>query len=222
VSALVFTPTHNAHGKADASEFQREARLFCASLRADKGWSVPVHRFDNTADLAERRAHVLRHVHGLPPGSVKAVAFFCHGYPDGLQAGFRSEHVKGLARELENVAATELTVALYACSAGADQDASTDELHDPGPGGDGGFADRLRDELGELGVKATVFGHSNAGHCTRNPRVRIFLPEERRGGHWVVSPDSPLWARWKAFLKGAGRFQFPFMSAAEIEAELRG
>lgn len=221
MSALVFVPVQNTPGKRDADEFRREARLFCAYLRASKGWPTPVHQFDNARELAERRADVLRHVHGLTPGAVKVVALFCHGWPDGVQAGFRSEHARGLARELENVAATELTVALYCCSTGADQDPATDETAEPGPGGDGGFADRLRDELGAVGVQATVYAHSTAGHCTRNPRVRIFLPHERAGGHWVVSPDSPLWPRWRQYLQGDGRFTYPFLSAAEIEAELR-
>lgn len=221
MSALVFVPVHNTPGKRDADEFRREARLFCAWLRAEKGWPTPVHQFDNERDLGERRADVLRHVHGLTPGSVRVVALFCHGWPDGVQAGFRSEHVKGLARELEDVSADELTVALYCCSTGADQDASTDELGGTGPGGEGGFADRLRDELGELGVRATVFAHSTAGHVTRNPRVRIFPPHERRGGHWVVSPESPLWPAWVRYLQGDGRFSYPFLTAAEIEAELR-
>jgi hypothetical protein len=229
MSALVFVPAHNTAGInpktgepwADADEFKREARLFCAFLRAEKKWPTPVHRFDNTAGLDERRAHVLRHLRGLAPGIVKVVALFCHGWPSGLQSGFRVEQAKLLARELESVSAQELTVVLWCCSTGADQDPTTDELRDPGPGGDGGFADRLRDELGELGVKATVYAHSNAGHTTRNPRVRIFLPHERAGGHWVVSPDNPLWGTWVRYLRTDGRFRFPFLSAAELEVELR-
>lgn len=230
MSALVFAPAHNTPGInprtglpwKDAAEFQREARLFCAFLRASKGWPTPVHRFDNGRKLPDRCADVLRHMRGIPPGTVKVFALFCHGWASGVQAGWRTETAKLLARELEEVCATELTVALYCCSTGADNDPKTDERRAPGPGGDGGFADRLRDELGELGVRATVFAHSVEGHTTQNPRVRIFLPDERRGGHWLVAPGSELWPAWDRYLEGRGRFEFPFLSPAELEAELRG
>lgn len=229
MSALVFAPAHNTPGInprtglpwKDADEFKREARLFCAFLRREKGWPTPVHLFDNTRELPERCADVLRHTRGLTPGTVKVFALFCHGWASGVQAGWRVESAKALARELEEVAAAELVVALYCCSTGADQNPKTSERA-AGPGGDGGFADRLRDELGELGVRATVYAHSTAGHTTQNPHVRIFLPEERRGGHWLVAPGGELWPAWDRYLEGEGRFAFPFLTAAELEAELRG
>lgn len=216
MKAACFAPLRNADGKADASEFRSELRGF---LRAHS-LPIDVCYFDNAGDLSERRAQVLEHLRQHE--GVDVLVFACHGWPDGIQAGFKCEHVRGLAKELKAVCAPSLTVALYCCSTGADQRADTDETSDPGPGGDGGFADRLRDELGELGVKATVFAHSNAGHTTRNPRVRVFRPGESAGGHWLVAPGSELWPAWRRFLQGPGRFQFPFMSAAEIEAELRG
>lgn len=215
MKAATFAPLRNSDGKADASEFRSELRAF---LRTH-GLPVDICYFDNHGDLGERRAQTLDWLRKFE--GIDLLVFGCHGWPDGIQAGFKCEHVRGLAKEIKTVCAPVLTVVLYCCSTGADRDAGTDETGDPGPGGDGGFADRLRDELGEMGVAATVYAHSTAGHCTRNPRVRIFTPEERRGGHWVVSPDLPLWPRWRAFLQGPGRFQFPFMSAAEIEAELR-
>lgn len=216
MNALILAPMRNTPGKKDADEFRREARAFCKA----NGLREELCLFDNGADLSDRRADVLRHVQAAEAG-LDVVVFACHGWPDGVQAGFRCEHVRGLARELKEVAAPVLTVLLYCCSTGADQDPATDETAEPGPGGDGGFADRLRDELGALGVQATVYAHSTAGHCTRNPRVRIFLPHERAGGHWVVSPDSPLWPKWRQYLQGDGRFTYPFLSAAELEAELR-
>lgn len=217
MSALVLAPLRNVPGKRDADEFAREARAFC-KLHGYPAVAI----FNNSNDLAERRADVLRHLHALEPGSLSMLALFCHGWPDGVQAGFRSEHVRGFARELKAVAAPELTVALYCCSTGADLRADTDETHEPGPGGDGGFADRLRDELCELGVAATVFAHSTAGHTTRNPRVRVFTPAERAGGGWLVEPRGELWTAWLRALHDSDmRLRFPLLTAEQLAAELR-
>lgn len=216
--ALVFAPLRDTPGKADGREFQREARAFVKLHGLERGVAL----FDPQDELAERRAAILRHVEAVEPGSLSLLALFAHGWPDGVQAGFRCEHVRGLARALKEASAPVLTVVLYCCSTGADRDASTDELTDPGPGGEGGFADRLRDELGELGVAATVYAHSTAGHTTRNPRVRVFRPGERAGGHWLVEPGSELWPSWLRYLhQGEGRLRFPFLTAEQLEAELR-
>lgn len=227
--ALVFAPLRNAHGKRDADEFAREAQAFLRYLKTSGDGVEPASRFgletsvamfDNTGEPAERRAEVLAHLQALEPGTLDVLAFACHGWPDGIQAGFRCEHARGLAREVKAVAAHALTVVLYCCSTGADQLASTDEFTDPGPGGDGGFADRLRDELADTGVAATVYAHSNAGHCTRNPRARVFRPGRGAGGHWLVAPGSKLWPAWTRYLKGEGRFRFPFLTQEQLEAEL--
>lgn len=219
MSALVFAPLRNVKGKRDADEFLREARAFCRA----RGLRPDVALFDNEQGLTERREEVLARLHNTAPASLETLALFCHGWPTGVQAGFQLPHVRGLARELKAVAAPELRVILYCCSTGADNDGSDADERQPGPGGDGGFADRLRDELAAVGVRATVWGHSTAGHTTRNPYLRAFLPEERQGGHWVVEPFSDLWLAWVRALRTTDlRFRFPWMTAAELEAELRG
>jgi hypothetical protein len=219
--ALVFAPMYNGtrddgSPKADAKEFRDEAHAFCRANRLRD----EVILFDNRLDFLERRGALLARVHERPPSSLDALAIFCHGWPSGIQLGFGTEHTRGLAQAVKGVAAPSLTVALYCCSTGADNDPRTNDLT-PGPGGDGGFADRLRDELCELGVAATVFAHANAGHCTRNPRARVFLPDERRGGQWVVGPDSDLWPAWDRALDTTDlRLRFPFMSREQVSAEL--
>lgn len=215
--ALVFAPLRNGEGKHDADEFAAEAHQFCRvnNLRDE------VALFDNHDDYMERREALMVRVHERGPSSLDVLALFCHGWPSGVQLGFGTEHTRGLARALKAVAAPELTVALYCCSTGADTNPVTDDLA-PGPGGDSGFADRLRDELCDLGVRATVWAHANAGHCTRNPRARVFTPDERRGGRWVVEPGSEHWSAWLRALHSTDlRLRFPFMSPAQLEAELK-
>jgi hypothetical protein len=217
MKALVFAPLRNTEGKHDADEFASEAHAFCRA----NGLRDDVVVFDNHGDYLERRESLLARLHERPEGSLDVLALFTHGWPSGVQLGFGTEHTRGLARALKNVAAPSLTVALYCCSTGADTNPLTDDTA-PGPGGDSGFADRLRDELGDQGVRATVFAHSTAGHCTRNPRARVFLPDERRGGQWLVEPGSELWSAWLRALHSTDlRLRFPFMTREQLEAELR-
>lgn len=218
--SLVFAPQHGSEKRPrDAGEFQREAHEFCRA----NGLRDQVITFDNREGMLERREVLLQRLHERGPGTLEVLALFCHGWPDGVQIGLNTANVRGLARSLKAVAATELTVALYCCSTGADDDGSEADERTPGPGGDNGFADRLRDELCELGVRATVFAHSTAGHTTKNPFVRVFEPGERRGGHWLVEPQGPHWAAWLRALHASDlRLRFPFMTRAQVEAELAG
>ena len=218
--ALVFAPLRNSPGKRDADEFTREARAFCVA----HGLRQEVHLFDNHDAPIERRELLLQRLHERQPASLDVLACFMHGWSTGLQIGVDLSTARGLARALKGVAATSLTVVLYCCSTGADTDRDkADDLNQPGPDGDGGFADRLRDELCELGVRATVFAHSTAGHCSRNPRVRVFSPDERRGGQWLVEPQSELWPAWlRALHETDLRLRFCLMTREQVEAELRG
>jgi hypothetical protein len=110
-------------------------------------------------------------------------------------------------------------VALYCCSTGAASSADAYAEF----GGDGGFADRLRDALCVAGgVHCTVDAHTTAGHTTMNPYVRRFEGRGSRvggvGGFDLVSPKSgDLWRRWRRALRETSlRYRFPVMSVAEI------
>jgi hypothetical protein len=226
VKALCFAPLHNTPGInkrtgrpwADAGEFMREARAFCEA----HGFKPDVAVFDNQKDMIGRRGEVFARLRAVEAGTLDVFALFCHGYPSGVQAGFRIPNVIGLARELKRAASADgLCVPLYCCSTASDTIAATNDKA-KGPGGDGGFADRLRDALAENGVRATVFAHITAGHTTRNPFTRVFLPDERKGGQWVVEPGSQLWPAWQRKLHGSDlRLRFPLMAREQLEAELR-
>lgn len=219
MNAIVFAPRCNTSGInpktgrpwGDADEFLREGHAFLQV----HGFDDRVCLFDNRRQHGERRAEVLG---CLAKGrEVSAVAWFCHGWEVGIQAGFTCQQLPELAAALKTVCMPDLVVALYCCTTGADRDPRTSERR-PGPGGDGGFADRLRDELCELGVRATVYAHTVAGHTTKNPWVRVFAPDERAGGQWLVEPGSPLWPTWERLMQTTDvRLKYPFVSREALE-----
>lgn len=187
------------------------------------------HPFDNEAPKGQRRAEVDRIIgrRGHTPDTrVDAVGIFCHGLTRSLQTGHVIGNVDRLANALTNATKPGAKVVLYACSA-------ADTPVKNGPGGDDGFADRLRDALIHRAPSHWYFGHVDAhvtaGHATTNPYVRRFtcniaVPSETVlgivGGEWIVPPGSKWWKAWDAALHGDLRFRFPFMSIAEIRAEL--
>lgn len=222
--ALAFVPDQNTPGKADVTgAFLPEARAWARHHGYDPQFVI--HRFPVEAQMSGRRATVVQAIAGttLP---LQMVAFFCHGWRDGLQAGFARNSILVLARLLALHAAIDAHVMLYACDTGRDQDVDQADDKLPGPGGDGGFADELRDACEAIGRRVTVMGHTTAGHCAWNPFARYFAPGcGGRGGHWYVEPESPLWQRWVRALRDPRstlRYRFPMMTPEEIAEELGG
>ena len=214
----VFAPLHNKQGKKDATgAFQPEATKFCQL----HGVSDSVHLIDNHDDALEMRESVYQVLDAAPAGTFEAVLFFCHGFRSGLQFGFGMEHIRSLALRIKRASVVAPTIVLYACDAARDMDRDEEDDRNDHVGGDGGFADRLRDELNDQGCRATVFAHSTAGHTTQNPHLRTFLPNERFGGRFVVAKDSGLWKKWSLCMRTTDlRFRVPFMEAAALESEL--
>lgn len=225
---LCFAPRYNTEGKYDATgAFQPEARGFAKALFA-RG-EVSLALFDNAKSMVQRRADVTavikrsRDETGARPWT--DLAFFCHGWGAGIQAGFRRQDAGLLAALAYDLCGSPitLTVALYCCSTG--QDMPETNVSAAGTG-DNSFADCLRDALCRRGAThARVMAHSTVAHTTTNPNARFFdgmgSAVGGAGGYAVVSPKSGLWPLWKAQLKtGTLRFRFPFMSVAEIHAEL--
>lgn len=216
MTKILFAPMRDTPGKADAREFAREAHAFCKQHDANCG----VRLFNNDEPLPKRFSQVVDWLEGSHVGLADTIAFFCHGYKTGLQFGATMQNAHKLASAIKIACITEPTIILYACSAGRDGDNETDDEDDPGPGGDGGFADKLRDELGKIGVRATIWAHTTAAHTTRNPYLRRFDPGEMAGGHWVIEPYSRLWQPWRKALQGSLRFRFMCLKQDQLEAEL--
>ena len=200
---LVVTPDRDSYGKHDyTGAFRPEAEAFIAM---HGGITV---RIDQGQASAGRFRQLL---HAIEEHQPEVLAYFGHGLRRSLpQLGASLGNVASLAGALA-LGSTAPLVVLYACSA-ADGVA---------PGGEGGFCDGLRDALGNAeAVHCRVIGHSTAGHCCRNPYVREFKDGAGLGGSWLVAPGSKLWARWVGGLAGPLRFQYPFLTPAELEAKL--
>lgn len=160
-----------------------------------------------------------------PVDCLEQVAFFCHGWSSGIQV-VPGNKIKKFAKAIEEYVGNEILLTLYCCTTGSDTDPKTSEMKDTGkPGGDGGFADLLRDALCAEGItNCQVDAHTTAGHTTKNPYVRRFeghdLSTGGVGGQWIVSPNSKQWRKWKVTLDTGLRFEFPFMSFYSIHTYL--
>ncbi len=221
---LVLTPDRNTGIDNDfTGAFDPEAiryQRFYESL----GDEVVRERVNVGVGTSARRAQTIRLIRAAVPFSRFAV--FCHGWNDGIPSGLddgiqfgftRGPTVEALARELAASSTPALKVALYACLT-----ASSDGPR--GDGGEGGFADTLRDLLATLGrPEATVFGHTSAGHTTRNPQCRMFLPGCELGGVRLAETGSPAYEKLRRRLNAEAdplRWRLPYLSLEEIRAEL--
>lgn len=179
--------------------FQPEAQAWA------KIYAGEVDYFDNLKPPAVRKKQVLDIL--AKYSALSHVAFFCHGWNTGFQAGFSNADVKQLAKALVDATPLDanLRVSLFCCSTGGSKARKS-------VGGDDGFADLLRDRLCEAGqVHCRVMGHTIAAHATINPYARFFdgtgVPVGAAGGYWIVAPESALWAKWKARLKRDQHFR---------------
>jgi hypothetical protein len=221
VKILAFVPDQDSPGKKDMTHaFMPEARAFVQCHKAAPEDSIV--RFPMNADRPHRRG-VCTLALKAATEPLDVIAFFCHGWQTGLQAGFEMPHVLQLARLIGLYAKIDAYVLLYACSTAGDADGVDDERL-PGVGGDGGFADGLRDACEALGRRVTVVGHTTAGHCAQNPHARFFAPNQGgKGGRWFVEPGSHLWPLWVAALKdprSSLRYRYWWLTPEEIAAQL--
>lgn len=205
---IAFIPDGNKAERKDGDEFLREAIRF---LSVHGYGPERIVAFPRDATNRRRRECVVSALAGHT--GLEGVAFFCHGWASGIQAGFNLATVSELASALHGACAPGAKFPLYACSAG-----------NGAVGGDNKFADRLRDSLVGCLPGSWVDAHATDGHCTRNPWVRRFVVGQApaRGGNWIVSPSSPDWKKWKGALHGSTpfRFQFPFLEAGAIPGSL--
>jgi hypothetical protein len=216
-----FVPLANTPGKKDVTgAFAPEARSFAKTL-ALHGARCVAERFDATAPKAGRAHCIAQALQREHP--IDAVAFFCHGTIDAIQAGFTRRSVDALAQALAVCGTEDLTVLLYCCSTGDDPKGRS--LAAPGTG-DRSFADLLRDALCRAGkTRCRVVAHATAGHTTRNPYVLFFegmgSPVGGIGGIAPVAPRHPLWRTWRNTLRDTDlRFRFGLLGVDEIHREL--
>lgn len=216
---LVVTPDRNTAGKKDFSgAFLPQALAFMKRMQ-QAAREVAHVKIDLSKPMAARRKQLLTAI--AAQDELTTIAFFCHGLTRKLpQLGWDTKNVGELVSALTTRSpydarddAHDLRVVLYACSTAQGE----------APGGDNGFADRLRDALCASGSTfCQVDAHEGAGHTTMNPRVRRFEGHGSSnggiGGAWIVTPGSPKYKAWARRLREDPhfRFDFPFMTAQEI------
>lgn len=227
MNELILVCPHNTPGRnPETGRVWRDGDEFMSEAIAYKHFhdrNPMLLAIDNRLRPAERFQRVL---HTMTPRDsierrIDSLTVFCHGFKTGLQVGCDLSNLQEFCEALAVASRPELTVTLYACSAGADADLDQADERATGPGGAGGFADTLCDMLGSMNVLARVLAHTTRGHCTRNPYVREFSNELRHGGDWLVDPTEPLWPRWRQALEGELRFRLPRLSKEEVRAALR-
>lgn len=147
----------------------------------------------------------------------EAIAFFCHGTKRNIQLGFNVKNIDALAQTIRETSRPDVVVALYCCSTAMPWISGA-------PGGEGGFADVLRDAIGG---QCVVWAHETKGHTTKNPRAIAFYGADagvKHTGRAVFPKRSGAaraqWQRWIARLKTDYRFDFPFRTLDEIRSEV--
>jgi hypothetical protein len=227
ISMVTFAPSTNTPPKHDATgAFLPEQRAF-AKLWAGRGHAVESAVFDNTRPVEKRRATVLDALRDRT--RLRCVAFLCHGLRRSIQAGFAIAHIPELGAALSSALAPGGVVALYACDTARDDDREQEDDLQPGPGGEGGFADLLSDAIVSHRLvtdgadwSGWIDAHPLSGHTTSNAFVRRFRGRAD-GGTWIVSPKSSRWKEWKRRLRDphdALRLAYPLMHEDEIHADL--
>lgn len=229
---LVIYSNTNSRGKSDATgAFIPEMKAFAKIHDVPKENVVGIRC--PRVNKAKRRRQVYAAITKATRfGQLDAIAFFGHGWPQGIQFGFNRSHIPDLVWCMKDCCLPGVKVILFACLA-AENDVKDKKVTGLGPVTDGGFCDLLRDEMVRQEInRGWVDGHKTAGHTSWNPFLVRFLCEDvddpefgAVGGAWLVAPRSELWKKWIKALKNQKtgmRYRFPFMSEMAIKLELAG
>jgi len=180
-------------------------------------------RRKNPVSYTQRKTTVLDALDSLPASQPKSIiAFFCHGWPTGIQFGFQTTtsvayrsstfgDVTALAQAISRIASPDIKIVLYACSSGATDD---------------GFAASLRDSLSTSCPRCRVDAHKTRGHSTKNPFVNRFEPPAGNPGQLIVPNSHRLWSKWRRTLNnpfGEGStlvWRFSQMTIPEVHEHL--
>jgi hypothetical protein len=210
---IVITPDRNVHSTDFVGAFEPESLTFMQVVPGKH----KLIKFDASKGMPTRQRQVFAELDKLKGADFSGIAFFCHGWHNGIQPGIRTANIPELVQLVRNATKTGndaksvLYVPLYCCSTAAKGDVPEAASE---TGGDGGFADTLRDAFCAQGTPwVRVYGHTTAGHTTQNPQVRVFEGKGSTvggmGGEVLVRqppPKNPLWPLWVAALAGKAPF----------------
>lgn len=164
----------NTKGKRDGDEFTREA-LSYTRFHADRGdrcasIAIPLHLPALRRPAAVERALLEARAELGEP--VDVLALFSHGTERWIQTGHALARLPNLAATLAAILSPSPVLWFAACRTAGDN------LH-PARAGElpsGGILEQLVMRLDGLGVRATAWGHTTAGHTSRNPNLALITP----------------------------------------------
>lgn len=210
---IVVTPDRNVHSTDFKGAFEPESLSFMNIVPGKH----KLIKFDASKGMDAKKKYVFGELAALKGQGFSGISFFCHGWHNGIQAGIRMAQIPEFVQLV--CAATKngvdardvLYVPLYCCSTAAKGEAPEAASE---TGGDGGFADTVRDAFCQQGKPwVRVYGHTTAGHTTMNSQVRVFEGKGStfggNGGEVLVRqppPKNPLWPVWSAAVAGKSPF----------------
>jgi hypothetical protein len=122
---------------------------------------------------------------GTGPTFIRTLALFTHGTRDWISigGGLTTKSVGALIRRIAPVLSNDVKILLYGCSSARGQREASDWVRTTtSSGGADSLAARFRDALVDAGKsQATVWGHTEVGHTTRNPSLRWFFAGRGKG-----------------------------------------
>jgi hypothetical protein len=136
-----------------------------------------------------------RHITPLPntgPSLIRTLALFTHGTTSWISigGGITSKGVGGVINRIAPFITDDVKIILYGCSsARGSKERSNWVTTTMTAGGEDSLAAKIRDALVDAGKsRASVWGHTEVGHTTRNPSLRYFYAGNGKGakGHSYV------------------------------------
>jgi len=127
------------------------------------------------------------------PSQIRTLSIFTHGSESWILTGgnITSAKVGGIIKAIAPALTNDVKIILYGCSSAKGiREASNWMATTTSPGGADSLAARIRDALVDAGKsKASVWGHTQVGHTTRNPSLRVFHASDGKGskGHSYLS-----------------------------------
>lgn len=119
------------------------------------------------------------------PHLIRTLALFTHGTNDWLGIGgdMTTRNIATLIKGIAPVLSIDVNLVIYGCSAGRGQKESSNWVRTTmEPGGDDSLAAKIRDALVNEGkAQSSVWAHTEVGHTTRNPSLRMFAAYAKGG-----------------------------------------
>lgn len=132
----------------------------------------------STAVAAVPQSPSITPLPGTGPSLIRTLALFTHGTSSWISigGGISNSNAAKVIKRIAPALTDDVKIILYGCSSARGlSEASSWTETTTRSGGDDSLAARIRDALIEAGkARATVWGHTEVGHTTRNPSLRYF------------------------------------------------